>query len=430
MKKILTASLVAMMAVTAANADIASTQYVNKKTGDLQFTDAKVVQSGSNLTAAVMALDEKLATVAGTGEGSVESQIESAVGELGNGANGQAYTNVADAIAGEVKELADGAVAANTGAINAINNETTGIKAQANKYTDDQIDLLVGTVTGEGVVTSISQADGKVTATLQKIGDDQVNAISQEKITGLTGALADRQLKADLSTTATVAADKTSDVKYPSVAATQKIVGDAIAGLTGGDITNIKGTIGAVDAAEYESKTGDPTVVASVTALQDELGTVTSENMGTTASNVADAIKEVVGEKADKANTLAGYGIGDAYTKTETDSAITTKIEGLDAKVAATANNVIIGIEEVDGKLTQVTSAQIKDAYIASDAAIAKTKLAADVQTSLGAADSAMQWDALKKDASWTIAGCNAAGVICSLVADGGNISWQKVVNE
>lgn len=430
MKKILTASLVAMMAVTAANADIASTQYVNKKTGDLQFTDAKLVQSASDLTAAVMTLDEKLATVAGTGEGSVESQIEGAVGNLGNNANGQAYTTVADAIAGEVKKLADGAVKTNADDISEINNETTGIKAQANKYTDDQIDLLVGNVTGEGVVTSISQTDGKVTATLQKIGDAQVDAISQNKITGLVKDLGDRQLKADLSTTATVAADKESDVKYPSVAAAYEIVDTAITNLTGGDITNIKGAIGADNAADYQAATGDPTVVASVKALQGELGTVTSENMGTMADNVADAIKEVVGEKADKATTLAGYNITDAYTKTETNTEITNAVNALDADVAATQNNVIIGIKEVDGKLTQVTSAQIKDAYIADDAAIAKTKLAADVQTSLGAADSAMQWDALKKDASWTTAGCNVAGVICSLVADGGNISWQKVVNE
>ncbi len=429
MKKILTASLVAMMAVTAANADIASTQYVNKKTGNLQFTEAKLVQSASDLTAAVMTLDEKLATVAGTGEGSVESQIEGAVGNLGNNANGQAYTTVADAIAGEVKKLADGAVATNTAAINDINNETTGIKAAANKYTNDQINLLDGAVTGTGVVTSISQADGKVTANLEKIGDAQVDAISQEKITGLTGALGDRQLKANLSTVATLAADTGSEEKYPSVAATQKIVGNAIENLTGGDITDIKGAIGADDAAEYESKTGDPTVVASVKSLQDDIATLNGAD--TEEGSVAYAVKGLA-DGAVKTNADAISEIKDAETgiqavaKKYTDESI----GGLDADVAATANNVIIGIKEVDGKLTQVTSAQITDAYIASGAAIAKTKLAGDVQTSLDAADSAMQWDALKKDASWTTAGCNATGVICSLVADGGNISWQKVVNE
>lgn len=45
---------------------------------------------------------------------------------------------------------------------------------------------------------------------------------------------------------------------------------------------------------------------------------------------VSDALSAAVGNKADKATTLAGYGIGDAYTKAETD----TKIS--DAVAAAT----------------------------------------------------------------------------------------------
>ncbi len=44
------------------------------------------------------------------------------------------------------------------------------------------------------------------------------------------------------------------------------------------------------------------------------------------AQGEVDALEEVVDGKADKATTLAGYGIADAYTKTEADSAIATAV--------------------------------------------------------------------------------------------------------
>jgi hypothetical protein len=39
-------------------------------------------------------------------------------------------------------------------------------------------------------------------------------------------------------------------------------------------------------------------------------------------------VKQALDEKADASTTLAGYGITNAYTKTQTDSAITTALEG------------------------------------------------------------------------------------------------------
>ena len=79
MKKILTVSLFAVMAVSAAHAEIASTTYVGKqiadfntstvkplgdKVGSATFTDAKIVKDAANVTAAVTALDAKLSEVA------------------------------------------------------------------------------------------------------------------------------------------------------------------------------------------------------------------------------------------------------------------------------------------------------------------------------------------------------------------------------
>ena len=80
MKKIFTASLVAMMAVTAANADIASTGYVNQRTGEnlTGFAAEK-----GNLNEAVNALKTELGTVSGTAGAAVtKSELQTAKDDL------------------------------------------------------------------------------------------------------------------------------------------------------------------------------------------------------------------------------------------------------------------------------------------------------------------------------------------------------------
>ena len=193
---------------------------------------------------------------------------------------------------------------------------------------------------------------------------------------------------------------------------------------------------------------------------------------GSVAKAVADAKTELqanIDDKADKATTLAGYGITDAYTTAQADGKFQTEaniltttelnettilseeryvsaaaadkiaqdavgvltdgIANMDADKSAQTGYVMTGVEQEDGKITAIKEAQITNAYIADGAAIAKAKLANDVQTSLTAADNAMQLAALKNDASWTTAGCATAGVICSLVSNGGNLAWEKVVD-
>lgn len=57
-------------------------------------------------------------------------------------------------------------------------------------------------------------------------------------------------------------------------------------------------------------------------------------------------------DKADKATTLAGYGIADAYTKTETDNAITAEIEALDVADSAVAGSYVTAVSEADGTIS------------------------------------------------------------------------------
>lgn len=80
MKKIFTVSLVAIMAATAANADIASTKYVTDRTGNTTFTGS--IAESADLTVAVNALAGKVDTVAGDSTTSVGAQIDAAKQEL------------------------------------------------------------------------------------------------------------------------------------------------------------------------------------------------------------------------------------------------------------------------------------------------------------------------------------------------------------
>lgn len=60
-----------------------------------------------------------------------------------------------------------------------------------------------------------------------------------------------------------------------------------------------------------------------------EPSTTTVEGLSESISNINTQIGDINKDKADRATTLAGYGIKDAYTKTETDNAIDTKISAL-----------------------------------------------------------------------------------------------------
>lgn len=54
-------------------------------------------------------------------------------------------------------------------------------------------------------------------------------------------------------------------------------------------------------------------------------------NSGITSGKVStyDGYASTIANKADKATTLSGYGITNAYTKTETDAAISTAVAGI-----------------------------------------------------------------------------------------------------
>ena len=110
-------------------------------------------------------------------------------------------------------------------------------------------------------------------------------------------------------------------------------------------------------AHEHENKavldTYDKTQTELLAAAKTE-----AEGLVTTLETAVNASLE---NKADKATTLAGYGITDAYTKTEIDSTITTLTENLNTKISSA---------DVDNKIATAKTETLADAAAAASEAL------------------------------------------------------------
>ena len=80
------------------------------------------------------------------------------------------------------------------------------------------------------------------------------------------------------------------------------------------------------DSIPNQSQTGDNKNYPTVKAVRDFVGNKTSD----LEDYIDDELDAMDTDKADKATTLAGYGITDAYTKAEVNTAIRTAIGGIE----------------------------------------------------------------------------------------------------
>lgn len=183
---------------------------------------------------------------------------------------------------------------------NAFAADVTGLATT--NYVKGAIQSLDGTVTGTtGVVKTISQTDGKITATRGTISGDDVSSIPNTKITGL-GALATRndvtsdQISGNIDvskitkgqTTDNIVnpnadgdiptADAGSTTKYPSIKAAEQIAATAATGVAtdvAGDITELQNSIDSLK----------DTVDQNKGAADDAIKGLTGTGTGTTAGN-------------------------------------------------------------------------------------------------------------------------------------------------
>lgn len=196
--------------------------------------------------------------------------------------------------------------------------DKANLKGLAYKDTVSAAEIDANAVTTEKIL------DANVTR--EKLAGDVTTSLGKADTAVQPSAITDMQVKTNLSDSANaVVADKDSEDKYPSVKAAHAIADAAVDGVTA-DVQNkadksyVDEQLGLkedkankVDSAGFDAASTDDTKYPSVKAVADKLATKAE----------ASALEG----KADKASTLSGYGITDAYTKGETDSALGLKAD-------------------------------------------------------------------------------------------------------
>ena len=203
-------------------------------------------------------------------------------------------------------QIADGAVGTDDIADGAVTSDKLdGTLAGQIADISGKQDVAMGVGHENHIVTT--DASGNITSAA---------TIGQDKVTGLTTALAG---KADASALEEIEQNVTNVTQqYETINETVTNLGDTInneeSGLTQ-QITNITKQIGNAESGLVKDVTDAKN---AADAAADAAGA---------AQDAVDALETTVGGKANKATTLAGYGITDAYTKTETDGLLDAKAD-------------------------------------------------------------------------------------------------------
>jgi hypothetical protein len=111
--------------------------------------------------------------------------------------------------------------------------------------------------------------------------------------------------------------------------------------------------------------------------------------------SVTESINSAVSNKADKATTLSGYGITDAYTKTQVDSAINNHKITVDSALSSTSENPVQN-KVINGEVDSLSS-YIYDLSRAFPNTINVTKSTISIATTA--------WDSSAKTATISVSG-------------------------
>lgn len=316
MKKLLTVSLVAVMAVSAAHAKIASTDYVdgemNTKVGTVQF-EKGVAVGKTNVTAAIDAVADVVAGLSGNGDGSVASQIAAAE-----------------------KKASDDLVAHAKTA-----SETYETKTDAgNKLTE-----------AKGYTDAAAKADAE-----GKLASGFVKSYVDTSVATIQGNLGDHSTV--ISKIATFDGD-----------------GNLNGGALGAVATSLDSVAETLEkAAEMDENgilTGGATKAYTDAAIQDlDVEKVTAGD-GKYFNTYVEADGKIAMEQKEFETTIAA-GVNNAPTTGAVYSAIEaakgaakSDLENVDSTHAAETNKFVTGMTQVDGKITEVTKSSIDAAVIA-----------------------------------------------------------------
>lgn len=417
---------------------------------DTGATSIEVTGSGNAVTAATYNPSTRKITLTKgatyTTSDDVDSAIELAIGDLGNKEGDTPYANVkdyvdtkiADVVAGSIEGL--GALAskdkvaeadletalaskingkADLGTASDASTATTlyGVK----KYAEEQaaaaqtaaegaaadaiaaLDVTDEAVAGQ-LVSAVSEADGKITVSRRALVADDIPAISQDKVTGLSTALAGKQDTVAFNTTYNAETNK---------AATMADVTAAVAGLSGamhyvGESTTDPSEGTATVAGHDTWAAGDVVTYNAKEFVYDgenwrELGDESSFAVKGSIKNA-----DIASDAAIDQSKIAG--LTDALAAKATPADITDAIGALDKADSPVANQVVTGVSETDGIIT-VT----RRALAADDIPEIGTSKVTGLDTALAEKAAAADLDALEELVGETAVGTQITNAIGAL---------------
>lgn len=303
---------------------------------------------------------------------------------------------------------------------------TASTIAGVKKYTDEKVAAaqtaasgalaaldLAAVSAGQGqIIASISQTNGLVAATTRALAAADIPEIGQDKVTGLTTALAGKQDTLVFNTTYNAESNK---------AATMTDVTNAVAGLSGamhyvGESTTDPATdVTITGKPEYSPASGDVVTYQAKEYVYDgeEWRLLGDESSYAVKGAITDAdIAAGANISMDKIG-----GLNDALASKATSADITSAIGALDVVDSAVANQFVTAVSETDGKIAvtrkALTAADIPaittDKVTGLDTALAGK---ADTTTVTGISDKVDALEGLVGETNVTTQITNAIGAL------------------
>ncbi len=422
------AGILTVVSVNVARADIATTNYVNQnvdnKVGDL---DALTTTAKGNAVVAINELDGAIDTLNGDAlvEGSIDNKITTSLMDTKSEIN---------TLKGNVETLQG-------------NAEKVGSVAHS---IATAVGGLTGTTTGDGVVKTVTQTNGKVTVERGAVAESELDTALATKINS-------KMATTDYNTATTMAADgtyaKTTNTVGANLTALDTAVKNAAdaaasAGTSATDAlaeakeyanglnTAMDTRMDAVEtkatnnASAITTLNGADTVTGSVDYKIKQVVTNINETTGgldtrldaveTKATNNASAITKLNG--ADTVEGSVDYKIKQAVdTINTTTTGLGTRLTTAETNITNLTNNKansedVYTKTEIDGKVTAINTD------------IGKKVTATNLNNKLLTTTTAGQ---LQDAASGLTKpdGCGKNGITCMLINDGAGFKWEKVVD-